>query len=51
MRNFNMTLAASGTLDMGTNIQYLHMPVHGEALRQFDLLSDEMEITETPTEE
>ena len=30
--NFNMTLAASGTLESGTKIQYLRMIVHGEAL-------------------
>ena len=39
IRNFNMTLAASGTLEMDTNIQYLCTIVHGEVLRQFDLIS------------
>ena len=41
-----MTTAASGMLGMGSNIQYLHMLVHGEALCQFDLLSSDMESTE-----
>ena len=36
VRNFNTTLAATGTLDMGANIQYLCTLVCGEALRQFD---------------
>ena len=27
--NFNMTLAVTGMLDMGTKIQYLYMLVHG----------------------
>ena len=32
VRNFNMTLVASGALESGTKIQYLRMIVHGEAL-------------------
>ena len=47
MRNFNMTLAASGMLDTGTKIQYLCSLVRGEALRQFDLLSADVESTQT----
>ena len=43
IRNFNMTLKASGTLKSGAEIQYLHTLVHGEALRQFDTLSAEVE--------
>ena len=33
--NFNMTLAATGTLEMDTNIKYISTLVHGEALGQF----------------
>ena len=36
VRNFNMTLAALGTLEAGTKYQYLHTLVRGEALRKFD---------------
>ena len=39
VRNFNMNLAASGTLETSAKIQYLRTVVHGEALRQFDSLS------------
>ena len=42
-----MTIAASGTLDMGAKIQYLCMLVRGEALRKFDSLSSDVEIKET----
>ena len=34
-RNFDMNLAAPGTLVTGAKIQYLFTLVHGEALRQF----------------
>ena len=47
VRNLNMTLAASGTLEVGTKYQYLQTLVHGEALCQFKLLSAEVEITQT----
>ena len=47
VRKFNMALAASGTLDMGANIQYLCTPVRGEELNQFDLLSADVGSTET----
>ena len=43
MQNFNMTLAVSGTLVTGAKIQYLHTLVRGEALRQFDSLSADVE--------
>ena len=43
MRNFNITLAASGTLEDGAKIQYLRTLVRGEALRKFDLFTDDME--------
>ena len=42
-----MTLAASGTLEMGAKIQCFCTLVHGEALRQFDSLSTDVETTET----
>ena len=45
--NFNMTLAVTGNLDMEAKIQYLCTLVRGEALRQFDLLSSDVENTET----
>ena len=47
VRNFNTTLAASETLEAGTNFQYLRTLVHREALRQFDFLSTVVENTET----
>ena len=43
MRNFNMTLAASGTLDAVAKFQYICTLVSGEALRQLDSLSDGVE--------
>ena len=43
--NFNMTLAVSGTLETDANVQYLCTIFCGEALRQFDLLSDDIEGT------
>ena len=42
-----MTLAAAGTLEAGAEYQYLHTIVCREALRQFDLLSADVEITKT----
>ena len=42
IKNFNMTLEASGMLNSGAKIQYLHTLVHGEVLRQFDTLSAEV---------
>ena len=49
VRNFNMTLAASGMLEMGAKIQYLRTLVRGEVLNHFDSLSSDMESTETIT--
>ena len=46
VRNFNVTLADSGTLDTGANIQYLRTLVRGEELRHFDLLSADVDIPE-----
>ena len=42
-----MNLSALGTLEAGAKYQYLRTLVCGEALRQFDLLSDDIEGTET----
>ena len=47
VRNFNMTLAASWTLEEGAKYQYLCNIVRVEALRQFDSLSADVEGTET----
>ena len=40
--NFNMTLAASGTLEVDEKFQYLRTVLRREALCQFDLLSAEV---------
>ena len=45
VRNFNVNLAASGTLATGANIQYLRTLVRGEAIPQADLLSAYLEGT------
>ena len=45
--NFNMTLAASGTMEADAKYQYLRTLVRGEALHQFDLLSADVEGTQT----
>ena len=42
IRNFNMNIAAIGTLETDAKIQYLCMIVRGESLRQFELLSAEI---------
>ena len=42
-----MTLVASGALEAGARIQYLHTLVCGEVLCQFELLSPDVEITKT----
>ena len=42
IRNFNMTLEASTTLNSGANFQYLRTLVHGEALNQIGTLSSEV---------
>ena len=39
VQNFQMTLAATGTLDIEAKVQYLCTLVRGEALCQFNLLS------------
>ena len=40
-----MTLAAAGMLETGSKLQCLCTLVRGEALRQFDLLSADVEST------
>ena len=47
VRNFNMTLAESGTPEAGAKIRYLCTLVRREALRHFDLLSADVESTQT----
>ena len=47
VRNFNMTLAASGTLEAGAKVQYICTIIWGEALLQFDLWSDDVESMQT----
>ena len=47
IHNFNMTFAEKGTLEMNTEIQYIHLLVCGEALSQFDLMSADVKNTET----
>ena len=45
--NLNTTLAASGTLEAGAKYQYICNLFRGEALRQFDSLPADVEISET----
>ena len=45
VHNFNMTLAASETLEAGVKVQYIRTLSCKEKLRQFDLLSSDVEIT------
>ena len=47
VRNFNTTLAASGTLEADTKVEYLCTLVYREALRHFNLLSAYVESTKT----
>ena len=47
IRNFNTTLAVTRTVDIDVKIHYLCTLPHGEAFSQFDLLSTDMENTET----
>ena len=47
-RNFQINLAATGTLETEDKVQYLRKLVRGEALRQFDLLYADVKNTETP---
>ena len=48
VRNFQMTLATTGTLETEAKVHYLCTIVRGEELNQFDLLSSDMENTDTP---
>ena len=47
MQNFQITLAATGTLETEARFQYLRKLFHGEELRQFDLVPDDAKNTET----
>ena len=47
IRDFNINLTAIETLEVGAKIWYLCTLVRGEALLQFDLLSADVENTET----
>ena len=47
VRNFDTTLAASGTLEVDANFQYLLTLVRREALRRFYSLSSGVESIET----
>ena len=47
IRNFSMTLAVTGMLEMDAKIQYLCTLVRGEALHQFYLLPADAENTKT----
>ena len=49
--NFNMTLKVSGMLETSTKVQYLHIIVRGEALCQFEMMSDDVESTNPLTVE
>ena len=42
VKNFNMTIALSGTLATGAKIRFLRTIVHGEALHKFDVLLSDM---------
>ena len=42
-----MTIMATGKLEMDVKIKYIHMLVRGEALRQFNLVTNDVENTET----
>ena len=48
VQNFQLTIAAPGTLETEAKVQYLRMLVRGEAFRQFDLLPADVKNTETP---
>ena len=45
VRNFNMNLVVLEMLEAGAKCQYLFTIVRREALRQFDLLSTDVEST------
>ena len=45
--NFNMTLLATGTLDMDAKMPYSRTIFYRQLLRQFDLLSDDVKNIET----
>ena len=47
VRNFNITLATSGTLETGAKIQYLRNIVRRESLHEFNSFYSYVEITQT----
>ena len=47
VQNFQMTCAATRKIETEANIQYLRTLVRGEALRQFDVLSADVNDIET----
>ena len=47
VRNFNITLAASGNLEEVVKFQYICTLVRVEVLRQFELFSSDVESTQT----
>ena len=49
--NFNMDLAASGTLEAGAKVQWFHLIVHEEELHKFDFFFTGVEITNPLTAE
>ena len=46
VQNFQMTLATTETLEAEVKVHYLCTLIHGEALRQFDLMSADVENTD-----
>ena len=48
VRNFQKTLANTGTLEKESKVQYLCTIARGKLLRQFDLLSADVEIRTPP---
>ena len=47
IRNFQMTLAATVTIETEVKVHYLRILVCGEVLRKFYLLGTDVEITDT----
>ena len=47
VQKFQTTLAASGNIEMEAKVKYLCTLVHGEVLRQFDLVSADVKNTGT----
>ena len=51
IRNFNITIKDSGTLELAAKAQYIYSLVCGEVLHQFDLMSADVESTNPLTVE